>query len=337
MKLIKKVLEISEQQKELCLFRLENTAGCYVELLNYGATVISIVVPDKFGTPKNVVLNYDDPVDYLTDPFYLGSTIGRFANRISNARFKLNGKVCYLDKNDGENSNHGGFWGFNKQVFDVEEKEDEIVFYLKSPDGAGGFPGNIDCRVVYSFNDSNELQITYQVRADKQTPFNPTNHAYFNLNPEHKTILDHRLKIESDDYLESDDAFLPTGKILPVTGTAFDFTEYRNIRERMPFKKEAINGFNTYFISREEESRGLKKLASLQEETSGRRLEVYSTMPGCMFYTGDYLSGKHVPFGGLCLEAQYYPDGMNKPGFEVNLLEPGQIKTDIIRYCFYSD
>lgn len=317
----KKITELNG--KEIVLFKLSNHSA-YVEILNYGATIVSIVVPDKNNQPGNVVLTYDDPEDYFTDKVCLGSTVGRVANRISKAQFELNGNTYFLDKNDGNNSNHGGFNGFNKQIFNFEVKNDKLILSYESKDGEGGFPGNLLFSVIYSFPEENELMIEYKAISDKETIFNPTNHAYFNLSGNKKDILNHELKVFADSYLESDHEFLPTGKILSVQNTAFDFSDYKKIAQMMPLKNEILKGYNTYFISSGHANKSLRKLASVKEETSGRELTLYSDMPGFMFYTGDYLSGKHQPFEGLCLEAQFYPDAPSHSEFPSCKMEPDQ-------------
>lgn len=321
------------KEQELVLFRIENTSGAYIEVLNYGATLTSIVVPDQTGKKENIILGYNNIEDYLSDQFYLGSTIGRFANRIAKARFDLDGSTYHLDKNDGENSNHSGSDGFNFRIFDHKITEDKIILSLESKDGDGGFPGNIHFSVIYSFSDNNELIIGYKVIADKKTIFNPTNHAYFNLTAGKENILNHELKIQANDYLESDNQFIPTGKILPVAKTGFDFREYRKIAEMMPLKNEILKGYNTYFIGNNNNEK-LQLLASLKEHSSGRNLDVYSTTPGVQVYTGDYLSGAQPPFGGVCIEAQFFPDFPNHPHFDQLIILPGQECSQIIKYAF---
>ena len=302
------------------LFRIQNTSGAYAEVTNYGASLVSLVVPDKHGALENIILNYPKPEDYFSDKFYLGSTVGRFANRIANAQFPLNGTVFQLDKNDGNNSNHGGFSGFHSRLFDCQEEGNRIVFTYLSKDGEGGFPGNLRLTVVYSFSEDNELRIEYKAVCDKATPFNPTNHAYFNLSAQRDNILNHELKVYADQYLETNDKFLPTGNILPLAGSAFDFREYTPFSRLMPLKKEVLPGYNTYFISHSEDE--LKHLASIKDTVSGRQLEVFSSMPGIQVYTGDYLSEPFYPFAGVALEAQFYPDAPNHKHFPSCILFP---------------
>ncbi len=321
-------------RKEIILFRLANDSGAFVEILNYGATVTSIVVPDKNNRLSNVILTYNDPEDYFSDNAYLGSTVGRVANRISKAQFELDGHRYLLDRNDGNNSNHGGFNGFNKRIFDFEIQNNQLTLSCESKDGEGGFPGNMRFSVIYSFSEKNELTMEYKAVSDKITVFNPTNHTYFNLSGKKQNILNHKLKIFSGSYLESDNEFLPTGRILLVEKTAFDFTGYQEIAEMMPLKNELLEGYNTYFIGFEKADGPLRKLASVREEISGREVVLYSDMPGFMFYTGDYLSGKHQSFEGLCLEAQFYPDAPNHPDFPSCKIDPDREMAYKIRYEF---
>ena len=318
--------------KDIILFKIQNGLGAYVEIMNYGATLISFVVPDRQGDMRNIILRYDNIDDYFSDTSYIGSTIGRFANRISNAQFTLKGKTYLLDKNDGNNSNHGGFTGFSSRIFDHEICENTLILSYKSIDGEGGFPGNLDFRVSYSFSDENKLCIGYKPISDNETVFNPTNHAYFNLSTEKESILNHKLQVLADSYLETNDDFIPTGEILSIKNTAFDFSTYKTIAEMMLQKKEIIQGFNTYFVSNSKEE--LKYLASLQDENSNTVLDVYSTMPGVQIYTGDYLSGQHKSFSGICLEAQFYPDGPNHAHFETCWLKPFEIKAHEISFHY---
>jgi len=315
------------------IFRIQNKNGSYIEVSNYGATLTSVVVPDQSGKLGNVILNYNNPEDYLHDKYYLGSTVGRVANRISNARFELNGKTYYLDKNDGRNSNHGGFNGINTRYFDYRRENNKIVFSYLSKDGEGGFPGNLQLCVTYSFSEDNMLTIEYKASCDKPTPVNFTNHSYFNLSENKRPILDNLLQVNATEYLESDNEFLPTGKILPVAGTAFDFRAYKEIGKMLPLKKDNLEGYNAFF----QKDRGYNEdipLASLKNKTSGRIVDMYTSMPGVLIYTGDFLADGFRPFEGICLEAQYHPDGINQPDFVSNILPPGEIKTDTIIYHF---
>lgn len=321
---------IFHEGQEIALFRISNSSGTFAEVTNIGASIVSIVVPDKKGVLSNVVLRYSKLEDYLSDTFYLGATIGRLSNRISNACFTMDGRVYHLDKNDGKNSNHGGYNGFNKKIFNYHINNESVTFYTESPDGEGGFPGNLKLRVTYFFSDDNRLQIEYSALSDKRTPINFTNHAYFNLSGKKNIILDNQLKVNAEKYLETDNEFLPTGQVLDIKNSAFDFINYKAIHEMASFKKDNLEGYNAYFIKKDNKN----TLASIKDLNSRRVLDVYSTMPGILFYTGDFLSGEFLPFQGLCMEAQYYPDAMNHTDFVSNILEPNQEKTDTITYSF---
>lgn len=313
------------------LFRLVNNERTSVEIISYGATIKSINIPDEKGKIKNIILGYDRPEDYLSDKNYLGATIGRYANRISNAAFVMDGKSYSLHKNDGANCNHGGFSGFNKKLFDHKIENGKLILSVESKDGEGGFPGNMMLTVSYQLTNKNELFINYHVSTDKKTPVNITNHAYFNLSGK-ETILDHQLKIESDMLLESNDNYLPTGVYIDVKDNpGFDFREFKVIGENMNLKKERIKGYNSYFISRRNE-RSLKRLAILKSRESDTQVEFFSTMPGIMIYTGDYLSGLYRPFSGVSLEAHYYPDSPNRPHFPQGIYAEGDIWRETIMY-----
>ena len=323
--------------REVLLFRLKNSYGAYIEVTNYGATLVSAVIPDHRGELQNRILGYKNPEAYFTDPYYLGTTVGRVANRISNAKFTVGGKTYHLDKNDGKNSNHGGFSGLNKKIFDHEVLEDRVIFSTLSRDGEGGYPGNLDVRVSYSFTDNNEVMIDYEVKSDKLTPVSLTNHTYFNLSGKQSNATDHFLKVFAEERLEFDENFIPTGKILPLNGSldGFDFRKFQQISNNMLLKNEKnIKGFNTYFISKESPTSDLKKTAELKEESSGVLLEVKTTMPGVQFYTGDYLGDDFLPFGGVCLEAQYFTDFVNRRNFIGSFIEKGRMWKEQIIYHF---
>lgn len=322
----------TQSEKDVYIFKLTNGRGTCVEIINYGATIISLNLSVK-GTAKNIVLRYKNIDDYFSDTAYLGATIGRFANRIYRASFIMDGKTYHLDKNDGEHCNHGGFGGFHQKIFDFEIFDDKLVMSAKSPDGESGFPGNVCMTVSYSLSEDNELTIDYAVTADCKTPINITNHAYFNLSGE-KDIFEHELKIESDAFLEFDDAYLPTSRILPVEeNPGFDFRFFSEIEKKCLLKNEKIKGFNTYYIARKMTGK-LRKLATLRSKRTDVCLEVHSTMPGIMVYTGNYLSGSHLPFSGISLEAHGFPDSPNRPMFPQSYVLQDKMWRETIMYRF---
>ena len=319
--------------KDIILYRITNHRGSYVEILNYGATLVSAVVPGKDGCMGNVVLNYPEVNDYFSDTCYLGNTIGRFANRIAGARFTMDGKDYHLDRNDGGNCNHSGFSGFNRKIFDAGVNGDSLVLSAQSMDGESGFPGNMDITILFTFTGNDELVIHYQAVSDHKTLFNPTCHAYFNLTGNMEPVFGHELQVHATTYVETDDSFLPTGRILPVAGTAFDFRNYQAIGKMAQLKNDNLKGYNACFPVPGDR---LRHLATLREHRSGRAVDVFSTMPGVLLYTGDYLCGRYRPFEGLCLEAQFYPDAPNQEHFPQCFTEPGVIQEQTIMYGFHT-
>jgi aldose 1-epimerase len=317
--------------KDIVLYRITDDSGAYVEMLNYGATLVSVVVPARDGKLDNIVLCYRDIQDYFTDTCYIGSTIGRFANRIAHARFTLNGQAFLLDKNDGETCNHSGFSGFNRKIFEAETDGHDVSFFAQSADGEGGFPGKMDITVRCSFTDG-VLTFRYLASCDRETLFSPTCHAYFNLSGQNEDIFRHELQVHATEYLEMNQSFVPTGKIVSVSGTGYDFSTYRSVGQMAKQKQDGLQGYNTCFIA--SDTHPEKHLASLRETTSGRMVDVFSTMPAMLLYTGDYLCGQHRPFAGLCLEAQFYPDAPNHSHFPSCVIQPGKTCEQSISFKF---
>lgn len=314
--------------KEIFKFRLTNVHKNYVELLNYGAIVKSIVVPDKNGIKENVVLGFPTLEGYLEDTCYIGATVGRFANRIHNAEFFIENKTFFLDKNDGKHNNHSGSAGFNSKVFDFIIKENAVIFSLESKNGEGGFPGNLDIKVIYNWTDENELKIEFLAVADEPTPLNFTNHSYFNLSACAEKIQQHRLTIQADKILENTPDYIPTGKIISANNYVFQNDLLGDVMKS--------KGLNTYCILDKD------KVCELTEEKSGRIMRVFTSYPGVQLYTGDYLKseviGEHSkfyePFDGLCLECQYYPDSPNHLHFPNTIFKTGQVYNETITYAF---
>ncbi|SHN27648.1 aldose epimerase family protein [Mucilaginibacter sp. OK098] len=322
--------------KELLLFTVKNANGAFIQLTNYGATIVSVVAPGRNGELEHVIAGFDEPEDYLVDKCYIGSTIGRFANRIGNAAFKLDGKQYHLEANDNTNTNHGGGSGYNLRVFDYKIEDDKLIFTLNSPDGDGGFPGNLGLTVSYQWTENNQLKITYLAETDQLTIANFTNHAYFNLSGKGGSMLNHQLTIYADQVLETDKEYIPTGKVIPAGKSALSVDRIGD-----KIKENKGEGFNHYYILNNQDD-NIRLAAVLDDENSGRRLNVYTTYPGLMFYTGDFLEsiypghlGKpYKPFDGLCLECQYYPDAPNHDSFPSAALKPGEQYREEIIYEF---
>jgi aldose 1-epimerase len=326
------------QGKEIVLCRLTNDAGAYIEITNYGATLVSVVVDDKEGNPGNVVLGFPSFEGYLADSCYIGSTIGRFANRIGDARFTLDGIQYRLDRNDGVNCNHGGFRGFHASVFDYYVEHDQVRFTTTSKDREGGFPGNIRLSVTYSWNNRQELAIQYVAETDKLTVMNFTNHAYFNLSATSGNIFEHELVIHSKSILETREDHVPTGRIIP----AGDKTFRRNaIWERINTRHGDVSGLNTYYIFDAQRNKE-DSVCLLTDKHSGRTMEVFTTYPGVQLYTGDFLTSSSLnnhgsrfsPFKGLCMECQFYPDSPNHGHFPSTVVVPGQVYNEMITLRF---
>jgi aldose 1-epimerase len=325
--------------KQVFLFKMENTSGAYVELTNYGATLVSVVVPDAHGFYGNVVLGYASLQAYVDDNCYIGSTIGRYANRIAGAKFKLDDTTYNLENNDGKNTNHGGYSGFNSRVFDYVITDDGLSFSMQSKDGDGGYPGNLELTVNYRWTDLNELIISYQASTDKKTVANFTNHAYFNLSNDGAKIFDHSLTVYADNILESDAEYIPTGLIKPAGELKFEGTSIRN---KMLIKVDGITGINDCYLLNNQSDVNYKQAAELFEKRSGRKLGVFTTYPAMMLYTADYLQSEYPghsgnqynPFEGLCLECQYYPDSPNHANFPTTVLEVGDTYQETIIYKF---
>ncbi|MCU6769708.1 galactose mutarotase [Barnesiella propionica] len=342
MKITKRVFGYAASGEPVFLFRLVLDNGAYAEICNYGATLVSVVVPGKKGRFNDVVLGYTSLDGYISDTCYLGATVGRFANRIGDAQFHLNGKLYQLEQNDGENTNHGGFSGFHKKIWDYEIKDSGLVLTLESPDGEGGYPGNIRVEVSYTFTENMCLLIHYKGRTDRDTYLNLTNHAYFNLSGT-GNILDHKLFIPSAYMLDTTQQYIPTGEMIPVRNTVFDFSAPMclgtHIHEPLP---QLIwnKGYNHCY-----EVRNNKKIALAAEltcEESGRSLEVHTTLPGILLYTAGFLDSalpgksgsRYSPYEGVCLEAQYFPDTPHHANFPSCLLTPVDEYDEQIEYRF---
>lgn len=304
---------------------------------NYGARLVSLIVPDKTGNPTDVVLGYDNINNYLHQPdTYFGAIVGRYGNRIARGHFKLNGKEYTLPTNDGPNSLHGGTKGFDAGIWTGKQLSDKAVqLYYLSTDGEMGYPGNLQVRVTYTLTDSNTLRIDYEAKTDKPTVLNLTNHSYFNLNGQGSgTINDHILQINADAYTPVDSTLIPTGKIEPVAGTPFDFRQPTAIGARINDNNQQLkygHGYDHNFVlNKSKDSLGLA--AIVQGDKSGIVLTVRTDQPGVQFYGGNFLKGTDpLKFGkkddyrsAFCLETQHYPDSPNEPSFPSTELKPGQ-------------
>lgn len=317
-----------------------NRKGAYIEVSNYGATLISIFVPDKEDKLENVILGFPQLQGYINDQGYLGSTVGRFANRIGKATFNLDGKKIELEQNDGTNSNHSGSAGFHKKVFSCQINGDVLIFSLLSADGEGGFPGNLKVEVHYQWNDENELKIDYFGLTDLNTVFNLTNHSYFDLSSGRSRIFDHHLSIFSDQIVQAGADYIPTGEIV-AADEANTFIDTR-LEDKITQTKGSIKGWNICYVLDADRQKSGLPAALLVDPISGRRLSLHTSYPGLILYTGDYLNttdpghngNLYKPFDGMCLEAQFFPDSPNHPTFPPAKLYAGEIAHHYILFKF---
>jgi len=320
------------------LYTLTNSHGVEIKAMNYGGIIVSIKVPDRKGQLADIVLGHDKLEGYIPNPPYFGAIVGRYANRIANGEFTLDGKTYHLPKNDGPNTLHGGTdKTFNKVVWDAEPLKSKtgVAFSYLSHDGDDGFPGNLHMKVTYTLTDTNELVIDYEATTDKATPINVSQHSYFNLKGQGDgDILDHEIMINADRFTPVDKNLIPTGELRPVKGTPFDFTKSTRIGSRIDDNNEQLvlgHGYDHNFVINRKGS-GLVLAARVYEPTTGRVLEVSTTQPGVQFYTGNFLDGTitgkddkvYKRRYGLCLETQHFPDSPNHPSFPNTILKPGE-------------
>lgn len=297
---------------------LVNGNGTEITVIGYGASIQRLRVRAKNGALIDTVLGYDTLAEYEENPGHFGAVPGRFANRIAGARFTLNGKEYLLDKNNGENTLHGGDMGYSHRYWDVKAKDNAIVCSLFSPDADGGYPGNANIKVTYTLTENDALTIAYDAISDADTLMNLTNHAYFNLNGS-GTVEGHLLWLNADAFLEATPAAIPTGRLIPVEGTAFDFRAEkaigRDINEADP-QLTQFGGYDHNFCLNG------KRAAVLTGDKTGLSMEVETDMPGMQVYTANSVSGRkgfggviYDRHGGICLETQIYPDAIHQPSF----------------------
>jgi aldose 1-epimerase len=320
---------------------LRNAKGMETAIINYGASIVSIKVPDRDGKAADVLLGYDSVAGYEQDKSYFGATIGRYGNRIAGGEFTLNGTVYHLPKNDGANTLHGGSPGFNKRLWTAVDRSRHGVQVLEmsytSADGEGGFPGTLKVKVTFTLpEDKNELRIDYLANTDKDTVFNLTNHSYFNLTGDAShDILGHELSLHAQEFTPVDSTLIPTGELRAVAGTAFDFIKPTAIGARINQNDEQLRfgkGYDHNWVLEKNKSAGLQMGAEVFEPASRRILDVLTTEPGIQFYSGNFLDGAVQGKGGkayaqrtgFCLETQHFPDSPNHKNFPSTLLKAGQ-------------
>lgn len=325
--------------KDVVLYTLENASGVKARIMSYGATLVSLDVPDKAGKSADVTLGFDTLDDYIKKPNpFFGATAGRYANRIAKGQFALDGKTYTLVKNNGENHLHGGTKGFDKVVWDSmvlptnNAGDGSVQFSYTSPDGQEGYPGTLKSVVTYTLNNRNDLVISYYATTDKRTVLNLTNHTYWNLGGAAAgSVLDHEMTLYADKYVPVDKGGIPLGQLADVKGTVFDFTTPHTIGERISQVGNDPVGYDHTWVLNGKAG-NLKRCAMVYDKKSGRVMEVSTTQPGVQFYTGNFLKGESIARGnvkcekhwGFCLETQHFPDSPNQASFPTSVLKPGE-------------
>jgi len=322
--------------QDTTLYTFTNANGIVVKVTNYGGIITAINTPDKNGKLGDIVLGFDNVTGYLENKSYYGALIGRYGNRIDKGQFSIDGKKYQLDINDGKNHLHGGSKGFWSVLWDAKPFKTEtsvgVTLTHNSPDGEGGYPGNLKVSVVYELTNSDELTVKYSATTDKPTHLNMTHHPYFNMAGK-GSILDQELYINASHYTPVDSGLIPTGEIAAVAGTPFDFTTPHAIGKMIGQKNEQLKnggGYDHNYVLNKKSDNEWGLDARFSDPVSGRVLEVYSDEPGVQFYSGNFLTGKVVGKGvtfenrgAICLEPQHYPDTPNKPNFPTTLVKPG--------------
>ncbi len=337
--------------REIVEYTLQNARGMQVKFITYGGIITTIRVPDRSGRLNNVALGFDNLAQYASGHPYFGAITGRYANRIAGGRFVLDGVAYALAKNDGPNSLHGGSVGFDKRVWQAQERDGVVELRYTSPDGEEGYPGALDISVCYGLDDDNALRIDYSAETDAPTVLNLTNHSYFNLLGEGEgTIYNHILTINADQYTPTDAMQIPTGEIEPVAGTPFDFRIPRAIGPGQRSAHPQIvrsKGYDHNFVLQRDglSADELGFAARVYEPVSGRIMEVWTSEPGIQFYAGNVLdttlvgsSGRlYRQSDGLALETQHFPDSPNQPHFPSTVLRPGERFRSTTLYKFSTD
>ncbi len=327
-------------------YTLSNNNGLSLSVMNHGATLLSLLFPGTDGAPTDIILGHDTAAQYDADSAFFGSVVGRYANRIRNARFTLDEQTYRLAANHGAHTLHGGFDGLDSLLWQEGPGTGagQLELQCSSPDGDQGFPGQLDVSVIYRLTDENELQIEYRAQTSRPTPVNLTHHAYFNLRGHDAgDCLDHLLTIAADEFLSVDDQLIPTGERRAVDGTPFDFRRARRIGDGIESPDAQIGlagGYDHTFCLRPAPANALREVARVREPQSGRQMIVSTTEPGVQLYTGNQLQDRLIgkgeqpyrPYSGFCLETQHFPDSPNQAGFPNTILRPGETFESMTSY-----
>lgn len=344
----RKLFGKTKNGEEVYVYEIANRNGMKAEILDYGANLKSLYVPDAKGNLEDVVLGYDTVAEYEDNSCFFGAVIAPSANRIGNAKFTIDGVEYNVDVNDGPNNLHSHFdLASHKQIWDAKESEDQtsVTLTLEIKDMEMGFPGNKKFTLVYTITDENEIKLIYTASSDKNTIINPTNHSYFNLSGHASgtTILDNVLTLNASNFTPVVKGAIPTGEIRKVEGSVFDFTKGRVIGDNIDDNEEQLlltSGYDHNFVV-DGYNGNLNQIATVYDPKSKRTMEVYSDLPGVQFYAGNCISeqtgksgAKYGKRTGLCLETQYYPDTVNRPEFPSCIFGPGNDYVSVTSYKF---
>lgn len=334
---------MTSKGEEARLFTIQNDKGMEIKVSDYGATLVQVRVPDKEGRLLDVVLGYDDVQGYEAGNAFFGATIGRVANRIGNGEFRLGGRTYELTRNDGQNTLHGGRDFYNKRIWKTgETQEDHVEFLMDSPSGDQGFPGNVKISVTYTLTKDNEVKIHYRAVPDADTLMNLTNHSYFNLSGHASgTVLDQEVMLYADAYARADSQSIPTGEIVPVSGTPMDFRQLKPIGAEIDEAYEALEFGKGYDHNWVLNKKGYRKAAFMRSKESGIAMEVYTDLPGMQFYTANFVDHEKGKAGAVynmrqaaCFETQYFPDAVHKDHFEGPEVKAGEVYETTTAYRF---
>ncbi|MDG1760960.1 MAG: galactose mutarotase [Flavobacteriaceae bacterium] len=330
----------SHEKNGLSSYTLINEYGLSIEVLNLGGIICSINTPDRNGVFEDIVLGFKDPKHYLGEHPYFGAVAGRYANRIADGKFSLEGNEFTLAQNNDTNHLHGGIKGFDKVLWNVESLKNEngIQLSYTSKDGEEGYPGNLSVTVDYVLTKDNILKVKYRAQTDKTTVINLTQHSYFNLSGDFAAqILDHELQLNADKYLPLDNTQIPVGNYQSVVGTPFDFSTPKTIGRDIEDKNKQLeigSGYDHCWVINNPNNE-IVKAAEVYHPQSGRTMDVYTDQPGMQCYTGNFMDntlpsktgGTYGPRSGFCLETQHFPNAPNEPNFPTTILNPGETFT----------
>lgn len=342
MSIAKKSFGTTKDGVEVTLYTITNKNGMSVSAIDYGANIVNLIVPDKNGKMDDIALGFEDVAGYEVNGCFFGAFIGRHGNRIGQAKFELNGTTYELEKNDGNNNLHGGTPGYHHVMYQASTTDDSVTFSRVSPDMEQGYPGNLEIAVTYTLTEDNALKISYKTKSDKDTLCNLTNHSYFNLKGhDGGTITDHVVTIKANSFTGTSDDLIPDGTLVDVTGTPMDFREPRVIAKDIDSDYAPIvlaGGYDHNFVLDKPEG-AFEKVCEVTEPVSGRKMEVYTDLPGMQLYTGNFIKkeeGKAVytKRTGVCFETQFFPNSVNVPEFTSCVLKAGEEFNSTTMYKF---